>query len=293
MSFLSFSSPIVSQDIINNSFIVNIALHRPIEVLSSCLIQLKADIDATVGTDLSNSLSQFPHHPPSHQNADYYKGMRALHVAVAVDHLPAIQLLLEQGADPNQKRIGNLGPVTPIYAAQSLDIVKLLFQYGAELNVDNLTGSDKSLMNHWEANGFLTKHGVSVLQECYLDNDEGSPKRIAGVAALLQIYLIPDMTGLVLTYLRKSPYEHVLEGISEKRIASMLSLPRSKESLAFVNLFEDRPDLLERHMGKKNNVLTRRIKELIQKKEAEKPEGGPKPKKPKLMDQNRKTSSKG
>ena len=58
----------------------------------------------------------------------------ALHIAASQSHLKVCKVLLENGANPNQKGDGEKSPLHIAASSRSLKIVKLLLQHGANIN---------------------------------------------------------------------------------------------------------------------------------------------------------------
>lgn len=67
------------------------------------------------------------------------RGMSVLFGAVEWDNIKGAELLLKAGANPNLSMEGEQGE-TPVFYATSLEMVKLLEKYGADLNYKNKMG---------------------------------------------------------------------------------------------------------------------------------------------------------
>ena len=60
---------------------------------------------------------------------------RRVYYAAYRDYLPLVQILLEKGADPNAS-MEDVG-FTPLHAAHSKEIIRLLIENGADVNAPN------------------------------------------------------------------------------------------------------------------------------------------------------------
>lgn len=68
-------------------------------------------------------------------------GKSVLFEAVEWDNIKGAELLLKAGANPNLNMEGEQGE-TPVFYATSLEMVKLLEKYGADLNYKNKDGAN-------------------------------------------------------------------------------------------------------------------------------------------------------
>ncbi|KAJ3434929.1 ankyrin repeat ph and sec7 domain containing protein secg-related [Anaeramoeba flamelloides] len=79
-------------------------------------------------------------------NYDFYQQQFILETplcqSIIHNHLPNIKLFLKNGADPNLKSAGGNAPLhnALIYGSLNLDLLKLLVEYGADLNLKNKYG---------------------------------------------------------------------------------------------------------------------------------------------------------
>ncbi len=85
-------------------------------------------------------LNQFPNLPKpwSNVNAQDVSGNYLIHVAVLADHVELVNLLLDQGANPN---VRNLAGETPVMLAVKNGysiMLDLLFRHSASVNFDDI-----------------------------------------------------------------------------------------------------------------------------------------------------------
>jgi ankyrin repeat protein len=142
------------------------------------LTRLEAFLD--LGVDLEVHLSSFGDTVllPYHVFGDEIKAT-ALIVAAVLDNVPLAGLLLQKGAKA-QYATQNQGRFSPLYAAQSAEMVQLFFDHKADLNV---RGIDDNTPLHWAA-----WHGKTEVAKILLDLSPECMKARTVEKGLMQLH---------------------------------------------------------------------------------------------------------
>ncbi|KAK2911927.1 hypothetical protein Q8A67_004060 [Cirrhinus molitorella] len=127
-------------------------------------------------TDCVRELTSCSRTPPVHLNVTNYAGVSALHLAVYKGNCDILKMLLEAGADVNQRDLGSgRSPLHWAVEGQRLEVVKLLLSYGALVNQHSYAGHTPFYCAHYRPNkevlALLGAQGATYTQD-YEEEEE-------------------------------------------------------------------------------------------------------------------------